>query len=90
METTPKNTDAEAGADLWELASRSCNDALRPEDLARLESLLAEDRQARHFYGFYMLMHAELAWRFRAGGRTAIEGRGAGDEGQGMAGSPAI
>ncbi len=83
METTPKNTSTEASAELWELASRSCNDALRPEDLARLESLLAEDQQARHFYGFYMLMHAELAWRFRADEQTAIEGRG-------MAGLPAI
>ncbi len=83
METTPKNTVAEAGAELWALASRSCNDALRPEDLVRLESLLAEDPQARHFYGFYMLMHAELAWRFRADGQTAIEERG-------IAGLPAI
>ena len=83
MNDVPQNLSAEASAELWELASRSCNDALRPEDLTRLESLLAEDPQARRFYGIYMLMHAELAWRFRGGGQTATAG-------QGVAGSPAI
>ena len=52
-------------------------------NLARLESLLADDPQARQFYGLYMLMHADLAWRFRGAGQTATAA-------QGGAGSPAI
>ncbi|MBN1393684.1 MAG: NPCBM/NEW2 domain-containing protein [Pirellulales bacterium] len=65
MDTLQHSAGDRADVELWELASRSCNDALRPQDVARLESLLAGDPRARQFYGFYMLMHGEMAWRLR-------------------------
>jgi hypothetical protein len=55
--------------ELWTLASRACNCDLAAEDQARLDALLAADPAAREFYGIYMMMHAELVWRFR--GRDA-------------------
>jgi hypothetical protein len=65
MPSVPHNLSAEVSAELWELASRACNGTLSPEDQARLEAVLQADESARHFYGLYMLMHADLVWRFR-------------------------
>ncbi len=73
MNGEPKITTAEVRQELWELASLACCGALRPEDQARLESLLAGDAEARRFYGLYMLMHAELMWRFRGGAKENDE-----------------
>ena len=62
----PKNKPAAVSPDLWRLASCACNGTLSPEDQTRLEgNFLAADSSAREFYGFYMLMHAHLLWRFR-------------------------
>jgi hypothetical protein len=57
--------NSEVSPELWDLASGACNGTLSAEDQSRLDALLAADETARHFYGFYMLMHAELVWRGR-------------------------
>ena len=68
-------THANSGVspELWELVSRACNDTLSPEDQARLELLLSADDNGRRFYGYYMLMHGDLLWRFRDGSYAAPE-----------------
>ncbi|NLF08416.1 MAG: hypothetical protein GX594_10610, partial [Pirellulaceae bacterium] len=73
MNATPHNMSERTSAELWGLASRYCNDMLDAADVARLETLLAEDAGARSFFGVYASMHAELTWRFRGGaiGETA-------------------
>ena len=73
MEGTMTYTAVGVSPDLWELVSRACNDTLRTEDQARLESLLSADDNGRRFYGYYMLMHGDLLWRFRDGAISAVE-----------------
>ena len=69
----PKNKPAAVSPDLWRLASCACNSTLSPEDQARLDAILEADSSAREFYGFYMLMHAHLMWRFRGASATEDE-----------------
>lgn len=71
MNAMQHNLSEQANDELWELASRYCNDSLDAAGVARLETLLVDDPQARSFLGVYASMHAELTWRFR-GGETEV------------------
>ncbi len=69
--------------EMADLLESLCLEELSPADAARLEDLVCSDVQCCRQYIVFMEMHA-LAERFGA------EGRGAGDQRRGMAGSPAI
>ena len=73
MDVMQHNLSEQASDELWELASRYCNDSLDAAGVARLETLLADDPQTRSFFGVYASMHAELTWRFRCGAADASE-----------------
>ncbi len=58
---------APADGQLWGLVAAMCDGTIAPADLARLESLLRSDENARLFYAAYMDLHGRLLWRFRGG-----------------------
>ena len=67
----PKNKPAAVSPDLWRLASCACNGTLSPEDQRGSRQFCRPTAVCGEFYGFYMLMHAHLMWRFR--GESATE-----------------
>ncbi|MCG2684514.1 MAG: hypothetical protein L6306_12985, partial [Planctomycetales bacterium] len=83
MGTVPFFPLSPLGAEMADLLESLCLEELSPADAARLEELVRSDPQCCRQYIIFMEMHALVE---RSGG----EGRGAGDEGRGMAGSPAI
>ena len=56
--TSPGN---DLRAELWELASAACNDAMDDAGVRRLGELLANDRKAQRFYVEYCKLHATLS-----------------------------
>jgi hypothetical protein len=46
--------------ELGRLVGAMCNGTISADDSGQLESLLTNDREARHFYNNYMFLHAEL------------------------------
>jgi len=72
MNDLPNNATPEIDPRLWDLASRACDGTLSDDDQRRLDAMLDADEAARRCYGVYMLMHADLVWRFR--GVEAAEG----------------
>lgn len=49
--------------ELFELIGRACDDTLAPHEVARLEKLLRDDKEALQFYLLYLQTDAALHWQ---------------------------
>ena len=65
---SPEDCSTRTSEELRSLTASMCDGVILPHQRDRLETLLANDGEAREFYVFCMALHAQLLWRHQ--GRT--------------------